>query len=244
VGNGLITVYTTILGEYDNLRSPRHAQGARFVCFSDRPRSVAPWEMQGFPQIFGEDNHRNVRVPKCLPHLLFPETEYSIFHDGAFKLQIRADQAIRLLGDADLALFAHPGGHKSIKDERDFYQNLHGFVPDHVQETYERYAAENLPDGEFWAGGLVIRRHTPAVAEFNELWFREYANGSYNDQFSLWYAIAKTGVKVRTIDGIATQDHRFGYCLHANSGCADNPQYEAENAAWAARVARIKELAR
>jgi hypothetical protein len=35
---------------------------------------------------------------------------------------------------------------------------------------------------------------------------------------------------------------RFGYCLHANSGCGDNPAYEAENAAWRARVDRIKSL--
>lgn len=240
----MITVFTCILAEYDNLRVPRFAQGARFVCFSDRPRSLAPWEMQGFPQVFGEDNHRNVRVPKCLPHLLFPEAQFSIFMDGAFKLQIKAEEAIRLLGDSDLALFAHPGGHKNVKDERDFYQRLHGFVPDHVEAAYQKYAAEGVEHDAFYAGGLIIRRHSAAVAEFNELWFREYAHGSYNDQFSLWYAIAKTGVKVRTIDGIATQDHRFGYCLHANSGCADNPQYEADNAAWAARVARIKELAR
>ena len=48
-----------------------------------------------------------------------------------------------------------------------------------------------------------------------------------------------------TIPGVATMDTvRFGYRLHANSGCGDIPQYEADNAAWAARVARIRELAK
>ena len=238
----MTVVYTVILGEYDNLRQPRYADGSRWVCFSDRPRSVSPWEMQGFPVVSAEPS-RNCRVPKCLPHLLFPDALHSIYHDGAFRMQIPAAQAVAILGDADLALFAHPGGHKSIHDERNFYQNLHGYVPSDVEEMYQRYAAENLPNGKFWAGGVVIRRHTPKVAEFNELWFSEYAHGSYNDQFSLWYAVEKTGVNVTTIDGIVTMDHRFGYCLHANSGCGDNPQYEHENQLWAQRIARIQTLA-
>ncbi len=236
-------IFTVILNEYDNLRQPLYPQGARYVCFSDRPRSVSPWETQCFPAVFGDDQHRNCRVPKCLPHLLFPDTDLSVYHDGAYRMQIHPQTVAELLGNADIALFEHPGGHRSIHDERNFYQNLHGFVPDHVEQMYQRYAAENLPNGQFWAGGVVIRRHNEKVAAFNELWFKEYAHGSYNDQFSLWYAVEKTGLTVRTIPGVATTDSKFGYCLHANSGCGDNPQYEIENQQWAQRIARIRTLA-
>lgn len=238
----MITAYTVILNNYDNLRPPRTVGGGRYVCFSDRPRSVSPWETQPFPMLFSEPA-RNCRIPKCLPHLLL-DTDISVYMDGAFRLLVTLDEAARVLGDADIALFDHPGGHKSYHDERNFYQRIHGYVPDDVEATYQRYAREYLPvTGQFWAGGLVIRRHNAAVERFNELWFREYIQGTYNDQFGLYYAIAKSGVRVATIPGIATMDTvRFGYHLHANTGCGDNPQYEAENAAWAARVARIKEL--
>jgi hypothetical protein len=242
-----VTAYTVILEQYDNLRRPRAFDPAdRYVCFTDRPRNVAPWQTQGFPMLFGADAARNCRIPKCLPHLMLPDTDISIYMDGAFLPLIPISQAAEVLGDADIALFPHPGGHASYHDERNFYQKLHGHVPDDVESTYQRYVAEGLPvTGRFYAGGLVIRRHTPKVAEFNELWFREYVRGSYNDQFGLYYAIVKSGVKVATIPGVATMDtQRFGYCLHANSGCGDNPQHEAENKAWSARFERIRELCR
>ena len=238
----MIAVYTAILAEYDNLRPPAvHNPGCRYVCFSDRPRRVAPWETQGFPMLF-DDPATNARIPKMLPHLLLPEAEFSIYHDGAFRMKVDPHQAVALLGNADLAMFAHPTN-KSIFDERDFYQRQHGFVPDHVAEHVGRYEAEELPiTGEFWAGGFVVRRHCPTVERFNELWMREYLDGSPNDQFGLYGAVVKSGVRVATIAGHVIMDARFGYHLHANSGCGDNPGYEAENAAWSARVARIREV--
>jgi hypothetical protein len=239
-----LVAYTVIMNEYDNLRAPvQWTPAARYLCFSDRPRSVAPWEMQPFPQMFGENPARNARIPKCLPHLLF-DADVSVYMDGAFCPRIPVESAISVLGDADIAMYAHPGGNKSYHDERNFYKRLHGYVPADVEETYLRYVSENLPvTGQFFAGGLIIRRHTAATELFNEIWFREYANGTFNDQFGLYYAMVKSGVKVATIPGMATMDTlRFQYCLHANSGCGDNPLYEEENAMWAARAARIRSL--
>jgi hypothetical protein len=221
---------------------PRVVGGGRYVCFSDRPRSVAPWETQAFPQLFDEPA-RNARIPKCLPHLLL-DTDISIYMDGAFRPLAPLDHAAALLGDADIAMFAHPGGHKSYHDERNFYQQIHGYVPADVEATYQRFVADDVPvTGQFWAGGLVIRRHNAAVERFNERWFRGYIGGTYNDQFALYRAVVESGVRVATIAGVATMDTRyFGYCLHANSGCGDNPQHEADNARWAARIQRIREL--
>jgi hypothetical protein len=237
-----ITAYTVILDNYDNLRPPLSSGAGRYICFSDHPRWVTPWETQPLPQLFAEAS-RNCRIPKCLPHLLF-DADVSIYMDGAFRVLIPLEAAADVLGDADIALYAHPGGHKSYHDERDFYQKLHGYVPADVEETYQRYVAEDLAvTGRFYAGGLVIRQHNAAVERFNELWFREYAHGTYNDQFGLYYAIVKSGVKVATIPGIATMDTvRFGYCLHANSGCGDNPGYAVQNSLWRARVDRIRAL--
>lgn len=240
----MICAYTVILGEYDNLRAPQTTGGGRYVCFSDRPRHVAPWECQGFPQMFGDAAARNVRIPKCLPHLVLEDPTVSIFMDGAFTPLVTLETAARLLGSADVAMYAHPGGHKSYHDERNFYQRQHGYVPDDVEATYQKFVADAVPvTGEFWAGGLVIRKHNATVERFNELWFRYYLTGTVNDQFGLYRAVVESGVRVATIPGIATMDTRyFGYCLHANSGCGDNPHYEAENRKWADRLSRIRAL--
>jgi hypothetical protein len=238
-----ITAYTVILNEYDNLRRPRViTSGARYVCFSDRPRSVHPWETQAFPQVL-DTPARNVRIPKCLPHLLL-DTDVSIFMDGAFVPLMDLREAIKFMGNADVAMYAHPGGHRSYHDERNFYQRIHGYVPEDVERTYQKYCADGVPVGKhFYAGGLVIRRHSQLVERFNELWFHYYLTGTQNDQFGLNRAVVESGVTVATIPGVATADRqRFGYCLHANSGCGDNPKFEKENSIWASRVQRIREL--
>ncbi len=241
----MITVYTVITDNYDNLRPPVQCAleaDVQFVCFTDRPRFTPPWQTQAFPQVFGVDARRNSRIPKCLPHLLL-DTDYSIYLDGAYVLQAPPSHLIRdLLGDADLAIFAHPTN-KSIHDERNFYQNLHGYVPADIEAEYQKYLIEALPiNGQFWAGGFLIRRHNDQTARFNEIWMRSHLEGSSNDQFSLYRAVVTGGVNVRSVPEYPHGGNRLWYALHANSHCADNPAFESENARWDARIARIREL--
>lgn len=240
----MITVYTVITENYDNLRPPGCAPepDVRFVCFTDRPRFNPPWEAQAFPQAFGANARRNSRIPKMLPHLLL-DTDYSIYLDGAYVLQASPSRLVgEMLGDADVALFSHPTN-KSIHDERNFYQNLHGFVPADVEDEYRRYVAEGLPiTGQFWAGGFILRRHNDPVAQFNEIWMRDHLHGSNNDQFSLYRAVVKSGVRAYSIPGYPHGGNLLWYALHANSHCGDNSAFEPENARWQLRVERIREL--
>lgn len=242
----MITAYTCITNDYDNLRVPGAIGAGRYVCFTDRPRSVAPWETQPFPQPLSTPA-LNARIPKCLPHLLL-DTDISIYMDGAFKPLCTLERAVSFMGDADIALYDHPGQNRSYVDERNWYaqQPWHNFkVPDDVERTFQRYIAEGLPANKGWyAGGLVIRKHNERVREFNELWFTDYVQHTCsNDQFALYRAIVKSGVKVATIPGIATMDRqRFGYCMHANTECGDNPKFAADNTLWKERVNRIRSL--
>lgn len=240
-----ITLYTVIVGNYDNLRTPVTTDpSCKYVCFTDRHRSVVPWEIHPFPSPSGMEHSRSARVPRCMPHLLL-DTDISVYMDGAFQPQCNAGQIIRALGDADIALFEHPNNHKSLDDEMAFYQKIHGFVPDHVRDAVAKYKAQGVPElNQFWAGGIIIRRHNERTAAFNELWYTEFMHGSYNDQFSLYASIAKSPqLIVNTLRGHILEDHRFGYRLHANSGCGDNPQYASENEHWNSVFAKIQRLA-
>lgn len=244
----MISVYTVITRNYDNLRPlPIQAltAGVRYACFSDRPRQLRPWEVLPFPQLLA-DPHRMARIPKMLPHLLLPEAEVSVYMDGAFTLCAPPKQMVEeLLGDADIALFRHPSN-KSFHDERNFYQNLHGFVPTDVENEYQRFCEMNVPvSGDFWAGGFLLRRHNDRVAKFNELWMREFLRGSSNDQFSLYYALhtmIAEGLQVNSLPGYYHAGGRLAYNFHANTGGSDNPHYIPENQAWAERLKRIKDL--
>lgn len=240
-----IALYTVIVGNYDNLRKPALIDpSCKYVCFTDRPRSVVPWEILPFPSPSGMEHSRSARVPRCMPHL-FLDTDVSVYMDGAFKPNCNAGQIMRILGDADIALFEHPNHHKSLEDEMAFYKKLHGFVPDHVADAVTKYKAQGVPKlNEFWAGGIVIRRHNERTAAFNELWYTEFMHGSHNDQLALYASIAKSPqLTVKTIHGHILEDGRFGYCLHATSGCGDNPDYAQENAYWNEVFARIQRLA-
>lgn len=245
----MISVYTVIVGNYDNLRPMPPvalAAGVRYVCFSDRPRQLRPWEVLPFPQALSNP-HRMARIPKMLPHLLLPESEISVYLDGAFTLCAAPERMVyELLGNADVALFRHPSN-KTFHDERDFYQKQHGFVPPDIEAEYQRYTAARIPvSGDFWAGGFLLRRHNERVAAFNELWMREFVRGSSNDQFSLYYALSTTireaGLKVNSLPHYYDAGGRLGYHFHASSQGSDNANYIPDNQAWAERVRRIGEI--
>jgi hypothetical protein len=235
-----VIAYTSITGNYDNLREAKVP--GRFVCFSDRPRRALGWEVQPFPQVFGTAHHRNSRIPKMLPHLLM-DTVYSIYMDGAFSLNVGTDKILEFLGDADIALFHHPTN-KSIHDERNFYQNCHGFIPEDIEAEYLKYLALNLPiTGQFYAGGFIVRRHNDRVATFNELWMRKFLEGSNNDQFSLYYAVQQSGVSVAIIPGwIEGTQPAINYHLHAATDIGDNLNFASENEMWKQRIERIREI--
>lgn len=245
----MIAVYTVIVDNYDNLRPlPPQAivPGVRYVCFSDRPRRVETWEIQPFPQVLA-GGHRQSRIPKMLPHLLLPEAEVSIYMDGAFTLCASPLELVSsLLKTADIALFSHPTN-RNIHGERDFYQRIHGYVPDDVEAEYRRYCALGIPiTGDFWAGGFLLRRHNAKVEKFNELWMREFLRGSANDQFSLYYALstmqATEGLTVRSLPGYYGCGGRLGYNFHANANDPGNLKYVAQNQAWKLRTGRIREI--
>jgi hypothetical protein len=240
----MIYTYTVITNNFDNLRRlrvPVDHLNERFVCFTDRPRYCSPWLTQPIPHIF--DNPRDAsRIPKMLPHLLMPDADVSIYMDGAFSPQISGIAAATLIEGHDIGIWLHPVN-KSIHDEYNFYKTQHGSIPEDVERIYKKYVDEGIPiTGEFYAGGLIIRRHNDKVAEFNELWMKEYVTaGSDNDQFSLYYALTKVGLKVKIMGEDNLWDKRYGYNLHAREGGL-NVFYNQENGEWDERYNRIKEI--
>lgn len=236
----MISVYTVITGNFDNLRPPQFYLASpkwEYVSFSDRPRNVAPWVNQSFPQT--GNSRLDSRIPKILPHLLLPKSEFSIYMDGAFRMSCDPATAVGLLGDSDLAVFHHPTNH-DYHDEYQHYIKLQSWAPEDVSWEYEGMVAEQVPvTGQFYAGGVVVRRHCEAVERFNELWMHYHVNGSCNDQFSLYRAIVESGVRVKLIPGDPLFSEYFGYSLHASSGCQDNPDFEQENRDWGERVERV-----
>lgn len=80
-----IVVYTAIFGGYNELIEQPQFENVDYICFTDRNLSSSTWKVVvvSEPPI-GDDNTRNNRYYKILPHLHLQDYQYSIYIDGNF----------------------------------------------------------------------------------------------------------------------------------------------------------------
>jgi len=209
-------VYTAILEDYDTLLEPRvREDGIRYVCVTDR----APSETKGWEVLLTERTEAHPRLQqrsyKILSHRLFPESEITLYVDGNFELLVDPrDLAERYLADSDIALFRHPQ-RDGIFAELEACAVLGKEDPETLAAVAAKYRAEGLPEvGFLFAGGLILRRHTPAIADFNEAWYEELLQSTYRDQPPLGYTLWRTGVTPATIDKDIWHNDLFNFYAH------------------------------
>jgi hypothetical protein len=113
-----------------------------------------------------------------------------------------------------------------------------------IEDQLKRYKAEGYPGGPFVCGGIIARRDTPEVREFNELWWSEYRDGQKRDQFALSYALWKTGVKVNVARGVDILQNPW-FSFHFHAWCydlSDNPQFADERKEMESRQLELRRL--
>lgn len=195
----MITVFSSIIGAKDDLVE-QEVKG-NFVMFSDIPRSSATWEIRkAYDRL--KDNRRNSRAPKILAHQ-FIDSEYSIYIDGNMALTKPPEELIeRYLKNHDIAVFKHPL-RDCIYGEAMKCATAGLDDPEVIIEqasTYERKGyAKNKGLCEC---GVILRRHTSKVAEFNNAWWSEYTRHSVRDQISFMYAVDTVGIRVNMIEEV------------------------------------------
>ena len=199
-----IVVYTAIFGDYDELEPPLF-NDVDHICFTDqRLLKVPGWQIrqvQELPAGSSQDDHvRLSRRLKLLPQKCLPEYQIWIWQDA--NLQIKrhpTDLVAEYLKCTDLATFQH--------DRRGcIYQEAIACVAgakdstDKIYRQVRRYEGERYPSGNglIWSA-MVIRRNTPAVRAFNEVWWAELAKGSRRDQLSFNYVAWRTGLRYATV---------------------------------------------
>lgn len=225
----MIYVYTSILNAWDNLRTlavPSDSN-VRYVCFTNVPNlpSVWPWEFRPLYPV-GEPC-RTARAPKILPHLMLPDdAEYSIYLDGNLQLKAQPAQIIvDQLAGHDWAAHQHPC-RSCIYDEADcilYHPTMEGWRDQdpgravRIFQEVAKYRREGYPEGAgLWANGMIVRRHTAAVAELNESWWRLYAAGGERDQLSFPVAQRSQGLEVKPMPGVISGDSPYvNFFFHA-----------------------------
>jgi len=191
------TVYSAVFGNYDTLQPAARPS----LCFTDGGMpSVDGWSYYSIYS--GRDPKWANRQCKILAHKHL-DTEYSIYHDGNVQMLTSPEKLIAdYLGDADIAVFAHPEGRDCIYQEAREVLRQHKAQPGAVGAQMERYRQDGFPTHfGLSACYVLIRRHTRAVRRFNELWWGEYEKGAKRDQLSFDCTRWKTGIEVATIPG-------------------------------------------
>jgi ABC-2 type transport system ATP-binding protein/lipopolysaccharide transport system ATP-binding protein len=191
-------VYTAILGDYDDLKTPRHvAEGWDYVCFTDNPDLKSDfWQIRRCEKAaliesgaLHIDNPRRLgKFLKMKPHLLLPTYDESLWVDGSFEIVGDINEYIgTYLRDADMLCFSHPE-RDCIYDEAATCVAGGFALRSEADKQMSKYREVGIPEHfGLIAGGLLYRKHTDKLAELNDLWYNETMCGTPRDQLSFIY---------------------------------------------------------
>ena len=213
-------VYTSIFGGYDDIHNQNLPNGWDWKCF-DESNSLPIYE----------DNNRNAKRFKVLPHRYLSDYEYSIFIDGNMTVKGNIDDLIdKYLSDANVAFFSHNNNHLDARncayDEANTIFGLgeknmkatpeRGVLnykdnPYTIQSQMERYRILRYPGNAGLITGMVIlRRHNESdCIKVMEDWWTEIKYNSKRDQLSFNYCAWKNDLKFNYIDGDSRNNEYF-----------------------------------
>ncbi len=133
---------------------------------------------------------------KILAHKAL-DCDVSLWIDGRIELDSLNGAVERL--STDLALLRHPQ-RNCIYTEASHCQRARRGDPARIATAVARYRAEgHPPEFGLWRGGVILRRHTPATAAFNQAWWREVTMSTSRDQIILPVVLRRLGIPFQTL---------------------------------------------
>jgi len=221
-------VYTSVFGEYDKV-TKQSSDGWDWKCFSEE-NSIPLYE----------DNNRNAKRFKVLPHRHLQNYEYSIFIDGNMDVRGNLDDLIeKYLSDSNVAFFSHKNnkldsrncayeeaqtildlGAKNMKltPGRGMYNYKDN--PKIIVKQFDKYSKLNYPENNGLITGMVIlRRHNEKdCIQTMEDWWKEIKYGSKRDQLSFNYCAWKNNLKFNYMEGDSRDNEHFYRSTNAHVG--------------------------
>jgi len=221
-------IYTSVFGGYDKITE----------------QSSGDWDWKYFSEensmSLYEDNNRNAKRFKILPHRYLQEYEYSIFIDGNMSIRGNLDELIdKYLSDSNVAFFSHNNneldarncaykeaqtildlGAKNMKltPGRGMYNYKDD--PYLIQKQMTKYAMLGYPpDNGLITGMVILRRHNEKdCIKTMEDWWTEVKYGSKRDQLSFNYSAWKNDLKFNYMDGDSRDNEYFHRSTNAHIG--------------------------
>ena len=197
----MLTVYTTIIGPYDNLLEPPARQpNTQYVCFTDQDIESDTWEIRKVePKMVYKERilspRRQSRYYKLPPHRFF---------EGP-TLYVDANIVLRGLPPDctghGMKLFSHPRKCNIYKEA--ILAGPRGDEGDinHCGRQSDAYTLLGMPlEAPLFAGAIIYREPTTQQFMFDEAWWRFYSTGSARDQLPLNFLIWALNYPIRRFD--------------------------------------------
>ncbi|EEF35560.1 uncharacterized protein LOC8262724 [Ricinus communis] len=221
-----IAVISCIFGNSDRLRSPPTKMVTRlsrknvcFVIFVDKITLQTLSSEGHMPDIAGfigfwkvvvvknlpyTDMRRVGKIPKMLPHRLFPSARYSIWLDSKLRLQIDPLLVLEYFlwrKGYEYAISNHYDRH-CVWEEVAQNKRLNKYNHTIIDQQFTFYQADGLKKfnasdpnkllpSNVPEGSLIVRAHTPMSNLFSCLWFNEVERFTPRDQLSFAYTYQK-----------------------------------------------------
>lgn len=237
-----LVIYTVLVGDKETLNNPLKRLPAtatsdlelEFVCFTDNPALTSSvWSFRPIPERLIPPN-RLSRLPKALPHLLFPDEEYSLYIDNtvAFKRLPQASDLGEERGTVFRA-FRHPW-RSCPQDEADVVvRSGLDDVGRIIAQTQFYDRRSPLADIKTLTAGTVLlrRHHDPRVRKFGEWWWEQILLFSARDQLSLDQCALATNCPIDHFPGTKRDSDLIEW------PALDNPRrvegsFDADRYAW------------
>jgi len=185
----MIVVYTVITNNYDDLKQVITDKEVRYVCFTDNMNIEANgWELRK------ADKHN--RYYKFHSHLLFPQTDYTIYIDAHGTLIKTPQFLVEELKGLAIGQQPHPT-RKCLYDEA---RAVEGMVDRSIlQKLMYSYKLVGFPvNYGLFCNGCIIRANHPVSKLWNEKsWEYFERSGIKRDQLITQYVKWSKGISIK-----------------------------------------------
>ncbi|VFR00614.1 unnamed protein product [Cuscuta campestris] len=159
---------------------------------------IGKWRVILVKNLPFRDQRLNGKIPKMLPHRLFPNARFSIWVDS--KSQFRRDpmgvfESLLWRSNSVLAISEH-GARSSVYDEAKAVVRKNKATPEEVEVQLTQYRHDGLPEDKRFNGkkalaeaSIIVREHNPTTNVFMCLWFNEVVRYTSRDQLSFPYVL-------------------------------------------------------
>lgn len=194
--SGKIVVYTSIFGGYDTILEPYYVSDMcdYFIITDQKVPEESVWKkitVENVDEFEKMDDYHKSKFCKMMPHILFPEYDYSIWVDG--NVQIVADLVPlvdRMEDKTAMATFRNPL-HDCIYTEKNFlicknaanYEQLEAQVNLYRENGFPRHFGMR----EF---SIIVRKHSDKLCQkLMKQWWKHVNEYTMRDQISFPYIL-------------------------------------------------------